>query len=160
MIELFHGSNVKIDEIDLSFGKRGKDFGRGFYLSDNKMQAQKMAELVTSREEYGEPTISTFLFDEGCIKNGALNVRIFENYSIEWAEFVVRNRTNNSKSSAHDYDIVWGPIANDTVGVQIRRYILNYIDINRLIEELKYIRPTFQYFFGTEESLKYLKRVR
>ena len=30
MIELYHGSNVEIDKIDLSFSKRGKDFGCGF----------------------------------------------------------------------------------------------------------------------------------
>lgn len=33
MITLFHGSNVAIDEIDLSKGLRDKDFGKGFYLT-------------------------------------------------------------------------------------------------------------------------------
>ena len=30
---LYHGSNVEIDEIHLSKGRHGKDFGKGFYLS-------------------------------------------------------------------------------------------------------------------------------
>ena len=40
---LFHGSNIEIDEIDLSKSKPGKDFGKGFYLSDTEDQAIEMA---------------------------------------------------------------------------------------------------------------------
>lgn len=36
---LYHGSNVAIDEIDLSKLRPGKDFGKGFYLSADKQQA-------------------------------------------------------------------------------------------------------------------------
>ena len=39
MIKLYHGSNVRIDEIDLKRGRRGKDFGQGFYLSADMEQA-------------------------------------------------------------------------------------------------------------------------
>ena len=40
---LYHGSNVEIDEIDLLKSKPNKDFGRGFYLSENSEQALEMA---------------------------------------------------------------------------------------------------------------------
>ena len=36
MLKLYHGSNVTIDKIDLSCSRRGKDFGRGFYLNPDK----------------------------------------------------------------------------------------------------------------------------
>lgn len=39
MIRLYHGSNVLIEDIDLSHSKRGKDFGQGFYLNANPDQA-------------------------------------------------------------------------------------------------------------------------
>lgn len=32
-MKLYHGSNVEIEQIDLNRGRRGKDFGRGFYGS-------------------------------------------------------------------------------------------------------------------------------
>ena len=48
-MKLFHGSNVQIDVIDLQKSKKAKDFGKGFYLSKEKEQAQKMAELTTYR---------------------------------------------------------------------------------------------------------------
>ena len=35
-INLFHGSNVAISEIDLSKGLIDKDFGQGFYLTDTE----------------------------------------------------------------------------------------------------------------------------
>lgn len=43
MITLFHGSNVTINEIDLSKGVKDKDFGQGFYLTDIYSQAENMA---------------------------------------------------------------------------------------------------------------------
>ena len=50
-MKLYHGSNIHIDSIDLLKGRKGKDFGRGFYLSEDLDQAQAMAEAVTEREE-------------------------------------------------------------------------------------------------------------
>lgn len=53
-----------------------------------------------------------------------------------------------------------GSIANDTVGYQIRRFTSGIIDLNKLMEELKNMRGIqFQYFFGTENSIKYLKKI-
>ena len=43
-MKLYHGSNMSIGEIDLKRGRRGKDFGQGFYLSADRSQAQMMAE--------------------------------------------------------------------------------------------------------------------
>ena len=55
---LYHGSNMSIGEIDLKRGRRGKDFGQGFYLSANREQAQMMAERTVDREEAGKPTLT------------------------------------------------------------------------------------------------------
>ena len=38
---LYHGSNVEIQHIDLSKSARGKDFGKGFYLSENEGKPKK-----------------------------------------------------------------------------------------------------------------------
>jgi len=46
-MKLYHGSNIRINVIDLAKGHKGKDFGQGFYLSDNLEQARLMAEKVT-----------------------------------------------------------------------------------------------------------------
>lgn len=61
---------------------------------------------------------------------------------------------------AHTYDIVIGPIADDGVTYQLRRYSMGDISMSRLIEELKYANGlTIQYYFGTEHALSYLKKL-
>ena len=44
-MKLYHGSNMVIEQIDLSKCKPYKDFGQGFYLTEIKEQAEQMARL-------------------------------------------------------------------------------------------------------------------
>lgn len=160
MIQLYHGSNIAIEHIDLTRSKRGKDFGQGFYLNANPDQAMAMAIRTTRFLEEGQPTLSCFEFDEAAAEKAGLSIKIFPDYSEEWAEFVVKNRKNDSNSPAHPYDIVIGPIADDTVGVQIRRYIMGYLSASALVEELKFRGDhAVQYFFGTTRAIEFLKRI-
>lgn len=50
MILLYHGSNLKISKIDLERCKPYKDFGKGFYCTTIKKQAEFMAERVVKRQ--------------------------------------------------------------------------------------------------------------
>lgn len=159
-MELYHGSNVVIDQIDLSRSRKGKDFGCGFYLNPNKSQAMDMAIRTTQRMMEGEPTINAYQFDETLLEDGSpLSIRVFKDYSADWAKFILKNRTNLNDSAAHPYDIVVGPIADDTVGLQLHRFIQGYIDIEHMITELRFHKPAFQYFFGTEKAIKHLKKI-
>lgn len=159
MIRLYHGSNVSIDTIDLSRSKKGKDFGQGFYLNADMLQAWAMAERTTRILGEGEPILSTFIFDDSQARMAGLKIKVFTDYSEEWAEFVVMNRKNTTDIPVHDYDIVIGPIADDTVGVQIRRFILGYLSASSLVEELRYRGDhAMQYFFGTKQAVDFLKR--
>ena len=160
MIRLYHGSNVAIEQIDLSRSKRGKDFGQGFYLNANPDQAMEMAARTTRFLNEGIPTLSCFAFDEDEATKNGLNIKIFPDYSEEWAEFVVMNRKNDSDVPTHPYDIVIGPIADDTVGVQIRRFIMGYLSASALVEELSFKGDhAVQYFFGTPKAVNFLKRI-
>lgn len=152
MMKLFHGSNVQIDEIDLSKSNKGKDFGCGFYLNPNETQAREMA-MAKADFLGGKPYVSVFEFELSALSDGELKVKTFDDYNLEWAEFVVLNRRNFSTEQAHDYDIVIGPIADDKVGVQIRRFMNGYLSPSDLIEELRFKNPSIQYFFGTEKAL-------
>ena len=161
MLKLYHGSNVVIDKIDLCRSRKGKDFGCGFYLNPNKEQAMEMAVRTSKRMQEGEPVVNAYQFDDSLLSSECtpLSVKIFEDYSVEWVEFILKNRTNMASQTAHSSDIVVGPIANDTVGLQMRRFIQGYIDIERMIEELRFQRPAIQYFFGTEKAISYLKKI-
>lgn len=160
MTILYHGSNVAIEKIDLSRSKHGKNFGQGFYLNANLDQAKAMAIRTTRFLNEGQPTLSCFEFDERQAVMEGLSIKRFSDYSEEWAEFVVMNRKNNSEVPAHPYDIVIGPIADDTVGVHIRRYITGYLSASALVEELGFRgNHATQYFFGPQKAVKFLRRI-
>ena len=155
---LYHGTNAVFDEIDLTKSKPNKDFGQGFYLSREYTQAMDMAKIKVEQLESGVPTVITFEADE--TKMLSLKVLRFDDYSEEWAKFILLNRNNASRQPAHDYDIVIGPIANDRVGVQLWKYENQSIDLPTLVHSLRnMIGITFQYFFGTENAIKILKRL-
>ena len=156
-MKLYHGSNVEIESIDLARGRKGKDFGKGFYANPDYMQAVEFCSSVIRREGVGVPTVTSFDFDESALN--VLNVMRFDGYSKEWAAFILLNRNNTSDVPAHDYDSVVGPIADDGVGTQIRRLSRGFITFDAFLEELKYSKVSIQYFFGTEEAIKYLKKI-
>ena len=110
----------------------------------------------------GSPIINAYAFEDSILINpGNLKIKIFKDYSVEWAEFVLMNRNNKTDAPTHPYDIVIGPIANDTVGVQIRRYTMGYISIDMMIEELKFKgNHAVQYFFGTRQAINLLKEIK
>lgn len=156
-MKLYHGSNTQIDNVDLTMGRRGKDFGHGFYLSADYNQAAEFAVTVVRREGEGEPSISSFEFDEKALN--ILNVKIFNGYSKEWAQFILSNRQNSKDTQLHKFDIVIGPIADDSVGTQIRQLMRGFITLDTFIDNIKYKNTTTQYFFATKDALKYLKKL-
>jgi len=157
---LYHGSNVDIYKIDLTKSKPYKDFGKGFYLSADKQQAQRMAEQRTSILLEGKPTLNKYQFDETILDDNSLKILRFEKYSKEWANFVLKNRDINIEQPCHNYDIVYGPIADDGVTFQLRRYKTGMISLEQLVNELKYSQGiTFQYYFGTELAISKLKKL-
>lgn len=156
---LYHGSNVEVNEIDLNRSEVGKDFGVGFYLTSSRQQAERMAARRV-RLFGGEPVVSVFDFDESAAAKDGLLRKDFQFYSKDWADFVLANRANGNRTQIHDYDIVHGPIANDDVGFQIRRLLAGIISMDAFLEELKYRQGvTYQYFFATMRSIKYLKKL-
>lgn len=156
---LYHGSNIAIDIIDLSKSKPNKDFGKAFYLSEQKQQAEEMAVFTVERFG-GEPIVTTFEFDETWLNNVQLCYLSFNEYSREWADFILANRDADTETNIHNYDIVYGPIANDSVGRQIFNLKEGYIDFEEFMKRLHYMKGiTFQYAFCTPKAIEKLKRL-
>lgn len=107
----------------------------------------------------GEEAVTVFEFNEDCLTNRNLNVKIFTEYSKEWAEFVFNNRDEN-QDFLHDYDIVYGPIADDYIGLQIRDFKRNNITFEQFLANIRYHKGiTFQYAFCTQKAIKQLIRL-
>lgn len=155
-MRLFHGSNWRINEIDLKKSHPNKDFGQAFYLSEEYAQAEEMAKFKAVIEG-GEPIVNEFIFNEAYLNNNELRVCCFKDYSEEWAHFVFANR-DTATGFVHDYDIVYGPIANDKVGRQIVNFKEGYISFKEFLKRLKYMKGvTFQYAFCTEKAISKLQ---
>ncbi len=75
----------------------------------------------------------------------------FEKPTEEWVNFVMKNRTD--KDFKHNYDIVYGPVADDSVYTQFMLYEGGIISMPTLIRELKTYKLVDQYLFHTEKSL-------
>ncbi len=153
---LYHGSNMPVEQIDLDKSKPNKDFGRGFYLSDSEEQAVQMANYK-SQLLGGASVVTRFEFDNALMQSEILRIKVFEDYSEEWADFVFANREGRA---VEQYDIVYGPIANDKVGLQIRKFKDGTIDKAEFLNRLKYMKGiTYQYFFGTDAAIKHLVKL-
>lgn len=150
-MKLYHGSTVNIEKIDLAKSKPNKDFGRAFYLSVDEHQALELAQFRAEFEETA-PIVNVFKFDENLFKQ--FRYKLFEEYTEEWAHFVYNHRTDPQGRTLHDYDIVYGPIANDRIGAQITRFKQGYITFEEFLNRVQYIKGiTFQYAFCTQRAV-------
>jgi hypothetical protein len=154
---LFHGTNTDIETIDLSRSLNHKDFGKGFYLTDSRETAIRMA---TKKAHLfgGKATLISYEFDESALHSD-LKVKVFpEKATVEWFVFVDANRDRKNKLPLHDYDIIVGPIADDGVVVQITNYRQNIFTAEQAAIGLQDKFLDQQYYFGSEKALRYLKK--
>ena len=154
-MKLYHGSYVAIENIDFSFCNNKRDFGKGFYVTKFRKQAEYWAKRKGARKK-NEGIITEFDFAECDFDNKFLNVLRFDGYNKEWLDFIVLNRRNNSEQQAHDYDIVEGPVANDDVSKRIINYLNNEISSEEFLNDLIY-EPSHQICFCTVQSLQSLE---
>ena len=70
----------------------------------------------------------------------------------EWLDFIAACRNGIS----HSYDIVEGPMANDTIFNYVEDFIEGRISREAFWELAKFKHPTHQICFNTENALKTL----
>ncbi len=163
---LYHGSHKNIENIDLAMCKPYKDFGRGFYLTELKEQAEKMA-IRVAKIHGGIPVVNIYEIADDFMENKEMRCRDFgRKVSTEWAVFVMNNRNRYFENYASDecnldnkYDIVKGPIADDDMVVLFRQYQNKMIDFDMLVKGMTYKEITSQCSFHSEKAIHLLKKV-
>jgi hypothetical protein len=83
------------------------------------------------------------------------NTIAFTQADEKWVDFVMSNRMN--RGFTHDYDIVYGPVANDNIYASFALYEQNIISKRMLIEELRTYRLVDQYLFHTQKALSAIR---
>jgi len=155
---VFHGSYTTVNEIDLTKGRSNLDFGKGFYVTNIRSQAEHWAER-TGRFYKTNGIVSEFEFYENAFEHFELKVLRFSDYTEQWLDFVVLNRDPLSPIPAHDYDIVEGPVANDDVNDRIDDYLAGLVSKAEFLSELAHHRPTHQICLCTARSLQMIKAI-
>ena len=116
-MQVYHGSYMRIDKINLSQCIPNKDFGQGFYVTKLHSQAAYWAERK-GKKQRNVGFVTEFEYNENICRMMKLKVLRFDDYNDEWLEFVVLNRKNETEQQAHDYDIIEGPVADDKIAAQ------------------------------------------
>jgi hypothetical protein len=153
---VYHGSNVEVRKPSLLKSRKKTDFGRGFYTTTQKEQAEHWTSIKIDRAKTGRRIVSVFEVDDALLSNPELKIREFHGPDEAWLNFVVDSR----KGVEHDYDIVFGPVANDMVFTVVNLYESGVLDAPAAIAELKAYKTYNQLSFHTPRVLQALKFVK
>ena len=77
------------------------------------------------------------------------------NRNTEFTEY--ETQINNQKNQ---FDIVEGPVANDTIAVVLDQFMMNMKSGTALVEALEYKNLNHQISFHTEKAISLLTRVK
>ena len=146
-MQIYYGSNVIVNQPKIITDGFYKDFGYGFYCTNFEKQAKRWA--LTKKNKY---VVNVYSYTE----NKNLNCLIFKEMSDEWLDFVVSSR----QGERHEYDIVEGPMADDTIWNYVDDFARGLISRTAFWELVKFKYPTHQIVFCTEAALKCLAYVR
>ena len=150
MLVLFHGSNHLFDRPDLGAGRDHRDFGRGFYTTTLRSQAEDWAKSVTARFG-GEPYVYALEFERAPY----LRVMEFTEICVEWLDLVKANRMQGGVQ--HDFDVVIGPVANDNTIRTISLYVAGVYDAEEAMRRLRYFTANNQVSLHTERAMALLR---
>lgn len=149
---LFHGSLPMVQIPRILVSNQTLDYGAGFYTTTSEQQAREWILRKLSGEDSG--FVNVYDFDEKAAE-GLKRLDFRNPPGDEWVDFVHANRTR--RDFTHDYDLVYGPVANDRVYAAFALYEQGLLGKQELIVELKTYKLIDQMLFHTEVSLKCLR---
>lgn len=156
MSRVYHGSIDEVVNPEIRQPNRSLDYGAGFYTTTSYEQAKRWVERRMKDKGVAVGYVNIYELDEKLVKN--MKSLFFEKPTEEWVSFVMRNRTE--RNFVHDYDVVYGPVADDSVYTQFALYEGGIISLPTLIHELKTYKLVDQYLFHTEKALLAIKFVK
>lgn len=139
-MEIYHGSNINIEAPQIKITGYYKDFGFGFYCTLLEKQACRWALTRLSRH-----VVNIYEYKE----NASLRKLTFGTMTEEWLDFIVACR----RGIQHEYDIIEGPMTDDTIWDYIEDFIAENITREAFWVLTKFKYPAHQIVFCTEKAL-------
>ena len=121
--QYYHTSYKIIEKVDLSFGKRGNDFGQGFYLTSSETQAKGFVNAAIRKSSL--PLDCGYVLAYQLTDIAGLKCFEFEATTAEWLHCICayRRGLENSYALWEKYDILAGKVANDDTNATISFYL-------------------------------------
>lgn len=141
---LYHGSAEIIEFPEVRKSLYTKDFSWGFYCTKDYEQAKRWTERYSDNGVIN--AYSYELYED-------LKVLTFNTMTDEWLDFIAECRNG----SVHDYDVVEGPMADDTIWNFANDYLNGIIEREVFWAYAKFKYPTHQMSFHTLKALDCLK---
>lgn len=140
---LFHGSDSEVEFPEIRKTKYTKDFSWGFYCTRSYEQAYKWADRKSSKG-----IINKYQYTE----NSELKILRFDEMSDRWLDFIAQCRNGY----VHEYDIVEGPMADDTIWNFVNDFLAGNISREAFWDMAKFKHPTHQISFHSIRALECL----
>ena len=150
---VYHGSYLPVENPRIIASIRTLDFGRGFYATTNEEQAKEWARKVIKRRPEGTAYVSSYEFDNDSAKE-RLRYQRFDRADEAWLDYVCDCRAG--REGQDNYDIVYGPVADDDVYTTLILYERGILDKDETLRRLRIKKLFDQILFHTEEALTYL----
>lgn len=148
---VYHGTTLTIKEPDVEHSKRYLDFGKAFYVTSFRVQAERWAKRKYLRQfnvSDARPILNEYALDENF---AGLKVLRFGEVDEQWFDFVCDCRNGIDRGA--DYDIIVGKVANDDVFKTIQKYLQGRMSKHDAIAELRYAKPNDQIAFKTNRAI-------
>lgn len=142
---VYHSSNQCFINPDVVHSREALDFGKGFYVTRLKEQAEKYAKryLRTGEDAY----IHVFEYTP----DSKLRIKVFSSYDEEWLDFVCSCRKGGDDYK--QYDIIEGGVANDKVFQTVDLYIAGVYNKEQALQNLVYEMSNNQLCFITQKAI-------
>jgi len=144
---LYHGSKAVVESPEIRIQRYHKDFYFGFYCTLYPDQAVRWATRFDG---------TGYLNEYEYTPNEELSILRFPEMTEEWLDFIAFCRLGH----AHGYDIVEGPMANDTIFNYVQNFADGKISREAFWALAKFKRPTHQISFHTARALATLTFVK
>lgn len=147
---VYHGSYCIIENPDITFSREKVDFGKGFYVTPLKSQAERWCEKFIRKSQTAY--LNVYEFDESALNGTLIRLKKFTSYDSEWLDYVFACR--KGENIYKQYDIVIGGIANDRIFATIDAYFSGYMSKEMALDKLRFEQPNAQICILSQDVLQ------
>lgn len=159
-MKVYHGGTNIIEHPLVNIGRDGLDFGKGFYVTDIRCQAELWAKRLSDRRNE-DAILNIYEFDKEKVFT-LFRCKKFESYDLNWIDFIVANRKGGELWKK--FDLIEGGIADDRVVDTIEGYVAGLISAEKALGKLSGHIPNNQFCITNQmladEYLHYVESIK